>query len=357
MRRIDVIRSVIARVRSLAAVALLATSCSSSPTAPSQPPPTSGNPPVTTTVPPTTTIPPSTPALTIACPPNQAVMSPNANPVAVSFSAPSITGGVSPVQVTCTRTSGSLFPIGTTEVQCTATDAAPSTRSCSFSVNVTAAPPQLTRTKFMAFGDSTTAGEVPVPASVPLRDGSPDYRLIIVPSAAYPTQLLSLLRARYTTQSSLLEVVNSAVPSEWAEDGARRLPGVMANVRPHAVLLVEGINDLAALGTPGVLRAWRAIDLMAKEIRGRGARAFIATLPPPRLGGSKAVPLNLIQSLNSNIRDTVRGEGAVLVDLFTALSTDVNRYMSIDGLHPSEAGYQKIADTFYEAIRLDLERR
>jgi lysophospholipase L1-like esterase len=260
------------------------------------------------------------------------------------------------VQVSCTRASGSTFPVGTTEVQCTATDAASVSRSCSFNVVVAPPPPQLSRTRFLAFGDSTTAGEVPEATSSAFSGDVPNYKLVIVPAVAYPTQLLSLLRARYTAQVSVLEVINSGVPSEWAEDAVRRLPGVMSNVRPQAVLLLHGINDLAALGTPGVQRAWRAIDTMAKEIRGRGARTFLATLPPSR-PGPKAVPSALIQSLNSNIRDTARGEGAVLVDVFGALSTDVNRYMSFDGLHPSEAGYRKIADTFYEAIRLDLEVR
>jgi lysophospholipase L1-like esterase len=223
--------------------------------------------------------------------------------------------------------------------------------------NTSPPPPQLSRTKFLAFGDSTTAGEVPIATNAGSADEGRNYKLIIVPTAAYPTQLLGMLRARYMAQNAVLEVVNSGAPTEWAEDGVLRFPSVMTSVRPHAVLLLEGVNDLAALGTRGVQSAWRAVDTMAKEARNRGARVFIATIPPPRPSGAKAVPIALIQSLNSNIRDTVRGEGAVLVDLFTALSTDVNRYMSFDGLHPSEAGYQKIAETFYEAIRQDLEVR
>jgi lysophospholipase L1-like esterase len=331
------------------ALCLVAGACSNSPTSPTPSPGTGGSPPPVTT-------PPPTPPLTITCPAAQSASSPNGAPVAVNFGAPTTTGGVAPVQVSCTRTSGSTFPVGTTAVQCTATDAASTTRSCNFNVVVAPPPPQLSRTRFLAFGDSTTAGEVPVPTAAAFGVREPNYKLVIVPAAAYPTQLLTLLRARYTAQVSVIEVINAGLPSEWAEDGALRLPGVMSNVRPHAVLLLHGMNDLAALGTAGVQRAWRAIDTMAKEIRGRGARTFLATLPPSR-PGPKAVPLALIQSLNANIRDTARGEGAVLVDVYGALFTDVNRYMSFDGLHPTEAGYQKIADTFYEAIRLDLEVR
>lgn len=320
--------------------------CSSSPTSPTPP----------TGTPPPPGPPPPAPSLTISCPASQNVSSTGNNPVPVTFAAPSTTGGLAPVQVTCTRTSGSLFPVGTTSVQCTATDAGATSRSCAFSISVAPPPPELTRATFLAFGDSTTLGEVTVPIG-PDRLGSPGYRMVVVPSAAYPAQLLSLLRTRYTTQAGSIVITNAGNPTEWAEDGVRRLPGVMSSQRPQAVLLLEGINDLSALGTPGVMSAWRAIDTMAKEIRGRGARPFIATLPPSRPGGARSVPLALIQSLNNNIRSTVRGEGAVLVDLFEALSPDVSRYIGIDGVHPTEAGYRKIAETFYEAIRLDLERR
>ena len=332
---------------------LVAGACSSTPTAPTTTQPPTTTPPISPT-PPTPSTPP---ALAISCPGNQSASSTNGSPVAVTFSAPTTSGGLPPVQVTCTRTSGSLFPVGMTEVQCTATDAAPATRSCTFAVSVAPPTPQLSRTTFLAFGDSTTTGEVPVVTSTSFGDDDRNYRLIVIPSAAYPAQLLTMLRARYTGQTSGLEITNAGLPTEWAEDGAARLPKLMSDMRPQVVLLMEGVNDLGALGSRGVPSAWRAIDMMAKEIRNRGARAFVATLPPPRPSGVKAVPLSLVQTLNGNIRDTARGEGAVLVDVFTALSVDVNRYISIDGLHPTEAGYQKIAETFYEAIRQDLEVR
>jgi lysophospholipase L1-like esterase len=251
--------------------------------------------------------------------------------------------------------SGAMFPVGVTNVQCTATDASPVSRSCTFVVNVAPPPPQISRTRFLAFGDSTTSGEVTEPVGS-LRGDTPNYRLIVVPSASYPTQLLTMLRARYTSQTSALEMFNAGLSGEWAEDGVLRLPGVLANQRPQAVLLLEGANDLSAVGNAGVQTAWRSIDAMAKEIRGRGARVFLATLPPSR-PGLRAVPLTLIQTLNTNIRATARGEGAVLVDVYEALVSDVTRYIGVDGLHPTEAGYQKIADTFFAAVRQDLEVR
>ena len=195
-----------------------------------------------------------------------------------------------------------------------------------------------------------------MPTGGTLASGAPNFRFVLLPAASYPTQLLTLLRARYTAQTTELVMTNAGSSGEWAEDGQIRLPGVLAANRPDAVLLMQGANDLIALGMPGVNRASRAIDVMAREIRNRGARAFVATIPPTRGTGVNAIPLSLVQSLNSQIRATARGENAVLVDVYEALSIDVNRYIGVDGLHPTEAGYQRIAATFFAAIRDNLER-
>jgi lysophospholipase L1-like esterase len=324
---------------------LLVVAACSSPTRPTPPP---------SVTPPVTPVPPQ-PPLAITCPASMTVASTTGAAVPVPFNAPATTGGVSPILVSCTPASGTAFAVGAAAVRCTATDGGNASTSCTFTVTVTPPIPQLSRTRFLAFGDSMTIGEVSLPTSVPLDDGTPNVRLVVIPAASYPTQLLSQLRARYTGQTTALQVTNAGAPGEWAEDGAIRLPGVMSNLRPEAVLLMEGSNELAALGVPGVMRAWRAIDLMAKEIRGRGARAFLATVPPSRATGIRAIPNSRIDSLNALIRTTARGEGAVLVDVYAALSADPNRYIGVDGLHPTEAGYQKIAETFFAAIRAEFE--
>jgi lysophospholipase L1-like esterase len=145
------------------------------------------------------------------------------------------------------------------------------------------------------------------------------------------------------------------LPGEFAEDAALRLPNLLSNYRPTVLLLFHGYNDLSA--GVAVSRIALALDVMAKEGRNRGARVFIATLPPPRAGGTKPAPAASVSNLNDRIRQTAAGEGAVLVDLYAALVTDIPRYIGIDGLHPTEAGYQRIADTFFDAIRNALEVR
>jgi lysophospholipase L1-like esterase len=95
---------------------------------------------------------------------------------------------------------------------------------------------------------------------------------------------------------------------------------------------------------------------MAKEARQRGARVFIALLPPPIAGRQRSVPDEVVRAFNDQLRTIAAGEGAVLVDLYRALSSDVNRYIGADGHHPTEAGYQRIADEFLARIGDALQR-
>jgi hypothetical protein len=54
----------------------------------------------------------------------------------VNYPAPLASGGTGNVVVVCNPPSGSVFPVGTTTVTCTATDAAGNSASCSFNVTV-----------------------------------------------------------------------------------------------------------------------------------------------------------------------------------------------------------------------------
>jgi lysophospholipase L1-like esterase len=275
----------------------------------------------------------------------------------VAYPPPTTSGGQTPVSVVCTPASGSLFPLGATTVSCTATDSLNRQATCSFSVSVTRLP-TLQRTSFLAFGDSVTAGEVTVPTSGSLAgDPFPSFKLIVVPTASYPTQLQALLRTRYITQQAAIAVANAGLPGERATQGAQRFPSVMAQVRPEVVLLLEGYNDLSLLGAAGVNPAAAAIETMARDARTRGARVFIASLTPPRAGGRNTLPADVVTSFNIRLRAVATGEGGVFVDLYQALVSNVTLYIGVDGLHPTEVGYQRIAETFFAAIQATLENR
>ena len=135
---------------------------------------------------------------TIACPAAVTVTSPTGQPTNVTYGSTAISGGAPPVTESCTNANQSLFPIGTTTVTCTATDARQRASSCTFQV-IVQPPPKLSVTRFVAFGDSMTVGEDGSAITVSRAGaGVGPYAQV---SAPYPSLLRSALAARYTTQS------------------------------------------------------------------------------------------------------------------------------------------------------------
>jgi lysophospholipase L1-like esterase len=285
--------------------------------------------------------------LGITCPGTQSVTSPDGKAVLVSYPAPTVTGGRSPVTTQCAPASGTTFALGTTSVTCTATDADRQTRSCTFSVTVSP-PPYLRYTKFLAFGDSLTAGSdgLPLPAS------SAYAPLVVRDEISYPTKLRQALAARYTAQAT--QVTNRGLPGETAAQGAVRLPGVITATRPEVLLLLEGANDISGGDPLGINRAVAGLRAMVREGRRQGLVVFLATLPPQRAGGPRAAGAPLVVPLNTEIKLLALQEGSVLVDVYAGFEGDLS-LIGPDGLHPTEAGYQRMADLFLAGTRANLE--
>lgn len=273
---------------------------------------------------------------------------------------PTVTAGDAPVTLLCTPASGSVFPIGTTPVSCTATDARQRAASCSFNV-VVQPPPRLTLTRFVAFGDSITLGE----------DGNTtlkyaldhflrlDYPSFILFGREYPTVLQNLLSARYSTQQVVTVNAGRGAEKAGTSDAFARFAGVVGSRAYDVVLLMEGTNDITGgtggTGAPGVTSAITGLRRMIREAQSRGVRVFLATVPPMNpdgrrgLNGYQTVPL-----LNAEIRVLANAEGAPLVDVFNAYNGDFSK-LSADGLHPNADGFALIARTFYDVIRERLE--
>lgn len=312
---------------------------------------------------------------TISCPANQTTTSVLGAAVPVIFPAPTVAGGATPVTTACAPASGANLPVGNTSVTCTARDAQQRTSSCSFAVNVVRAP-SLTATKFMAFGDSITAGLLRPSCpdgSTGLRMLSLDLRAMLLRQdgeflrqqvsespSAYPIQLATLLTARYLAQS--VTVVNEGRAGEEVTNSATfaRFQAAVSTNAPEALLLQEGINDVhqyASIG--GIPEITAQLGRMVREAKARGVRTvYLGTLLPERAGACRNyAALQHITQTNALIRSTAISEGALLVDLYQAFGNETATLLGFDGLHPTEAGYQRIASTFFDAIQATLETR
>lgn len=324
----------------LVLVALLS-ACSKAPTAPDPPPPP----------PPPVANPPS-----LACVEGISRATVNAGGMTLDFDAPPVTGGEGSVTVACSPGSGSNFPIGTTEVTCTATDSLNRTGTCSFNVNISKLA-QLSKTRFLAFGDSLTAGEVTFPVNSLIRGEGIINKLVLLPAFSYPTVLQRTLQGRYPSQANSISVANYGLAGEKAINARNRFFEALNIVRPEAVLLMEGYNDIPGGNDGAASGAASEMRVMAAEARLRGMRVFIATVAPPRPGGNRSIGQIYIDDYNNRMRALAASEGAVLVDIYAGLLSDVTRYIGVDGLHPNEVGYAKIADIFFQAIQNTFEVR
>ena len=312
---------------------------------------------------------PSKPTVfSISCPLSQILTSPDNNPVTLTYAAPTTTGGEGTVTTTCSVPSGSKVPVGSTPITCNAKDSAQKTASCGFEVQVKYVPPAptISATKFVAFGDSITEGFAHVcdGAAASLTDYWRHLREIRPPPVdspiSYPNQLRTLLSARYTTQT--IAMINEGSGGESIETGAADLARVLSQDSPGVVLLQEGTNDMDAIFFGADPQAQMSIVVtnlrsMIRLARGRGVIVFVGTLTPQRQGACRGYAPSWIAPVNDQIRSMVAGEDATLVDLYKAFggqaTTDL---VGPDGLHPSAAGYQAIAQTFFDAIKLRLEK-
>ena len=134
-----------------------------------------------------------------------------------------------------------------------------------------------------------------------------------------------------------------------------RLPGVLSADSPEALLLMEGVNDLFG-GDPSTISPMiNALTQMVRQAQNLGVQVFLGTLLPERPGGSRSSALPLISAANDQIRQMAALEGAILVDLYQGFAGSPDPYIGDDGLHPTESGYGKIAELWFEVIRARLE--
>lgn len=216
---------------------------------------------------------------------------------------------------------------------------------------------RLSRTRFLAFGDSLTSGEItaPLTASEPIGNVRDHIgKLIVVPSASYPTVLLSNLQASYPSQAGTITVNNQGKGAETIFDGAIRFNDVFTSTRPEVVLLQEGVNGLGVLGPDGSTALMRSMVQFAKN---GNARVFVGSMIPTIANRQRSQNASQLEAYNDVLKVMCTQEGVTYVDLYNGITPQIDQLIGVDGLHPNEAGYRRIAELFFNAIRSELEQR
>lgn len=202
-------------------------------------------------------------------------------------------------------------------------------------------PKALGVTRILAFGDSLTWG-----AQSPF---DPRF-LFAAANGGYVERLQAGLNAHHAPQQ--FAVYNHGQPGELALNALARFRAVLTMRRPEAVLLLEGINDLnngfSASATVG------ALNQMVNAAASQGIPVIIATMfqtyqSTDSDGVVRPNSASTVPSFNAAIRSTFAGRLNVhIVDLEAQMRE--RSLIGNDGLHPNDAGYDRMATLFLQAI-------
>lgn len=193
---------------------------------------------------------------------------------------------------------------------------------------------------YMAFGDSITNGEPGVP------DGN-----------GYRGFLQTMLRAHFGAG----EVANEGRDATDSDFGAEIIATRLRAVRPTFTLIHYGTNDwnrsvcdrASKVPTPCFTTA--SLRAMVQEVNSSGGHAFLATIIPVNVGYDGRTPperQDWVDQVNVTIKQVADQEGAVLVDLNDAFKRSglTGSALYVDHVHPTTAGYQIMAQTWFGAI-------
>lgn len=178
----------------------------------------------------------------------------------------------------------------------------------------------------VAFGNSITAG-----VGDPSRPPGYPYKLEQILLGTWPNTL----------------VLNRGVAGERTYQGAVRIDRVLARDKPDYVLILEGVNNVGQTSLSSVI--WD-LESMVASVKAAGAIPLIASLTPTT--GTHEGKMPGIEALNPMIRNLAAREKIVFVDQFGAFmnSADYTALLGADGLHPNAAGYQLMAEIWYQGF-------
>jgi lysophospholipase L1-like esterase len=183
---------------------------------------------------------------------------------------------------------------------------------------------------YMAFGDSITVG-----------DGSRNSQGYVVP-------LERALRGFFGEAT----IVNQGQAGTRSPAGASRIGGNLRRTEPAYTLILYGTNDWNECGNTVPCYTIDMLRRMIEKTRQVQSLPVLATLPPVHPGYPGAdVRNNWVSRQDELIRDLAEEQQALLVDLEAAFLRQPRlEDLFSDHVHPNDAGYQIIAETFFAAI-------
>lgn len=181
--------------------------------------------------------------------------------------------------------------------------------------------------KYIAFGDSITAGIGATTTSDGVLNG-------------YPPRLEKMLNEKIAPSI----VVNEGNPGEYTPGGAERIDDVLNKNNAKYILIMEGTNDVTHNDSTETIIFF--LGLIVEHSQNYGTTPLLAGLTPRMDFLNERVS----DDINPAIKILAEEKGVTYVDQYTEFAKDKALYMSDGRLHPNDAGYQLMAETWFASI-------
>lgn len=155
-----------------------------------------------------------------------------------------------------------------------------------------------------------------------------------------------------------------AIGGSTASDVLRLQAPRLANARADAVVVCVGGNDVVhRVATAQFAQTYATLVARVRALQPR-ARIVCCGVPdvglsPLFTGADHDAVARLSRDDDTAVRAVARKAGAAFVDLYATTlrqHADVNRFLSDDRFHPSDAGYAALADALAPALLHAVER-
>jgi len=161
---------------------------------------------------------------------------------------------------------------------------------------------------------------------------------------------------RFATRlGSNVQVVNLGVSGSTLSQALHEQLGPAVDAQPDVITVWLAVNDLNARVPLDQYAA--DLDTLLGRLEQTHARVLVGNVPDlsalAAYRGTDPEPLRAeVDAWNTVIADTAARHGATLVDLHAQWQEIAQHpeYVSADGFHPSDEGYQALADLFATAL-------
>jgi len=140
------------------------------------------------------------------------------------------------------------------------------------------------------------------------------------------------------------QVINAGVSGDTTAGGSERLPALLDEHQPLAVIVELGGNDMLRLQSPTSIGA--NLETMIGEIQRRGSRPILMAVPRPNIAGV------VLSSLSDAPLYTAMAREKNIPVIEDILSDTLSRpELKLDELHPNGEGHRQIGKGVASALR------